>query len=160
MKLLTRTTIPPDAPPMAQKPAKKHKTGIIGEIASNWTGVGLRSSFRNFRRSFWPVTSNYGGTTITYDLTRSLYRNDDKKNNLGAGVCRRIINSSMDFIGLPRSATGDEIVDEFLDKCIFGFWSKEILEMYRNACRDADTVVRIRRDDPEDPRAGAPRRVD
>lgn len=140
--------IPEDVPPPL---AKAHKTGIIGEISTSWVGGGLRSGWRTLRRTFWPTAPNYAGTTISYEKTRSLYRNDDKKNNLGAGVAKRIVNSSMDFIGLPRSATGDEVVDEFLDKCIWIYWSKEILEMYRNAVRDADTVVRVRRDEMDDP---------
>lgn len=146
MGILTKRENGAAPPPIA----KRHKTGIIGEISTNWTS-GLRSSFRSFRRTFWPTASNYAGTKISYERTRSLYRNDDKKANLGSGICRRIINSSMDFIDLPRSATGDEIVDEFLDNCIQNYWSRQLLEMYRNACRDADTVVRVRRDAMDDP---------
>lgn len=149
MGLFSSTRLPADAPPMALPPGK-HKTGIISEISTAWTS-GLRSSFRSFRRTFWPTASNFGGTQISYERTRSLYRNDDKKVNLGSGVCRRIVNSSMDFIGIPRSSTGDEIVDEFLDKCLNNYWGNQILEMYRNACRDADTVVRVRRDELDDP---------
>ncbi len=147
------TRVPADAPPMAEKPGR-HKSGIISEISTHWTS-GLRTSFRSFRRTFWPTTSTYAGTKISYESTRSLYRNDDKKVNLGSGICRRIINSSMDYIGIPRSSTGDEIVDEFLDNCLQNYWSNVILEMYRNACRDADTVVRVRRDDMDDPLVSA-----
>jgi len=150
LDLVVRPKTETDVPEIVAEPAKRHKSGIIGEISTNWT-KGLRSSFRSFRRTFWPTRSNYGGSQISYERTRSLYRNDDPKANLGSGVCRRIINSSMDFIGLPRAATGDEIVDEFLDRCIHVYWAPEILEMYRNACRDADTVVRIRRDAMNDP---------
>jgi len=156
MKLISRASVRPlDVPPNAEPPQEgKFKNGIISEISTNWT-KGIRSSFKSFRRTFWPTQPTYTGTQISYNMTRSLYRNDDPKANLGSGVCRRIINSSRDFIGIPRSATGDEIVDEFLDKCMSVYWSAEILAMYRNACRDADTVVRIRRDAMDDPLVSA-----
>lgn len=155
MGILDRLVVPPSVEMVevleaAVTPNGKHKTGIISEISTRWT-TGLRSTWRGFRRTFWPTTPTYAGTLISYEKTRSLYRNDDPKASLGSGICRRIINSSADFIGLPRAASGDEVVDEFLDNCIFVYWSNVLFQMYRNACRDAETIVRIRRDAMDDP---------
>lgn len=126
----------------------------VGEISTGWaTGVGkgLRNAFRSVSRAFWPTTPTMAGTKITYAKTRSLYRNDDSQVNLGGGIIRRIINSRVDFMELPHPATGDEIVDEFLDNCIHVYWAAELQQMIRDACRDADTVVRIRRHPQDDP---------
>ncbi len=130
----------------------------IGEITSAWaTGIsgGLRTSFRQFTRTFWPTTASYAGTQISYNKTRQLYRSDDSKANLGSGFVRRIVNSRPDFIELPHSATGDEVIDEFLESCIHTYWSSSLLQMIRDATRDAETVIRIRRHSTENKLVGA-----
>lgn len=126
----------------------------VGEISTSWAsgvGKGLRNAFRSLSRTFWPSTPSMAGTKITYAKTRSLYRNDDSQSNLGGGIIRRIINSRVDFMELPHPSTGDEIVDEFLESCIHVYWAAELQQMIRDACRDADTVVRIRRHPQDDP---------
>lgn len=141
MGILTRdkTTDPP--PPVSRRKSR------VGEISTSWVH-SFTGGIRTLRRSFWPTTPSYVGTKISYDLTRQLYRNDNKTASLGAGFARRIINSTVDFMELPRAASGDEIVDEFLNKCIGVYWRGEIQQMLRDACRDADTVVRVKRHDP------------
>ncbi len=127
---------------------KTPKPEVIGEITTAWaTGVGstLRTNFRNFRRTFWPTAPSYAGTKVSYNKTRALYRSDDSKANLGSGFVRRIVNSRVDYIDLPHPATGDEVVDEFLENCIHTYWASQLQEMIRDAVRDAETVVRIRR---------------
>jgi len=112
----------------------------------------LRTKFgQAFRRTFWPTTTSITGTKINYNNTRKLYRNDDPRTNLGSGIVRRIVNSRVDFMELPHSATGDELIDEFLDTCISVYWQNELQQMIRDATRDADTVVRIRRHSQENP---------
>lgn len=143
MGILTRREIEP-APPLARRRSK------IGEISTAWAGE-VRNGLRSFRRTFWPTAPSYAGTTLSYSQARRLYRNDDKSNNLGAGFCKRIINATVDFMELPRSATGDEIVDEFLNRCIETFWVAELEQFFRDVVRDADSIVRIRRHDPENP---------
>jgi hypothetical protein len=44
--------------------------------------------------------------------------------------------------------TGDEIVDEFLNRGIT-FTGGELVQMIRDSMRDGDTVLRVRRHDPE-----------
>jgi len=107
----------------------------------------LRTAVGTFRRTFHPTTPGLGVTKVNYSNTRKLYRNDDPRTNLGSGMVRRIVNSRMDFIDLPHPATGDEVIDEFLENCIHTYWPNKLLEMIRDATRDADTVVRIRRHD-------------
>ena len=119
-------------------------------VPSDWFGR-LRTRFQGFRRTFWPTRPSMGSTKIDYHKTRSLYRNDDPKTNLGSGIVRRIVNSRADFIDLPHSATGDELYDEFLDNCIHVFWRAQLIQMIRDATRDADTIVRIRRHSSDNP---------
>jgi hypothetical protein len=136
------------APPVAKK------KGLVGEISTGWATSAL-NGIRYFRRTFWPTPVVYGGTVVSYATARALYRNDQKNSNLGAGFGRRIINSTMDFTGLPQSDTGDEVIDEFLNKCIHTYWNGKLIEAIRDCCRDADTVIRIRRYDPENPLVSA-----
>lgn len=126
------------APPMAR--AKRSR---IGEISTGWVG-SLSNGLRSVRKTFWPLPPSYAGTRISYDLTRSLYRNDNKSANLGSGFCRRIVNSVMDFVELPRAASGDEIVDEFLNNCIHDYWASELQQAIRDMTRDGETVIRLR----------------
>ena len=51
----------------------------------------------------------------------------------------------MEFLGAPRSASGDTVYDDYLNECIGTYWLDEIQQMVRNACRDSHTIVRIRR---------------
>lgn len=127
---------------------------LVGEISTRWaTGWlgGIRTGFRNFRRTFWPTTPSYAGTKVSYTTTRQLYRSDDKNSNLGSGMVRRIVNSRVDFIELPFVATGDEVIDEFLQKGIDTYWSSDLQQMIRDATRDAETVVRIKRYNQDNP---------
>lgn len=144
MGILTRSERQ-ELPPLAEP-----KKGLIGEISTGWASA-FRDGIRSFRRTFWPASPSYAGTAISYQLARKLYRNDDKKSNLGSGFCRRIVNSVVDFVGTPWSSTGDEITDEFLNKGIHTYWVNEIQQMIRDATRDAETIVRVRRYDPENP---------
>lgn len=140
MGLLTRekkTTVPPLARP---------KKGRIGEISTSWAN----RAWQGIRRSgLWPTAVQYqsGSTSMTYALARALYRNDQKSANLGAGFCKRIVNSVPDFMELPLASSGDEIVDEFLNNAIHNYWSGAIKQGIRDACRDADVVIRVRRHD-------------
>lgn len=143
MKVLNRENTSSSSPP-----AVIPKGVRVGEISTGWANA-FRNGIRSFRRTFWPASPTYSGTAISYELARSLYRNDNKKANLGSGFCRRIVNSVGDFMELPWSATGDEVVDEFLNKAIHTYWASVIQQAIRDAVRDADTVVRVRRHDPE-----------
>jgi hypothetical protein len=121
----------------------------VGEMISNWN-LGIRSGWRGFRTSFWPGQVAYERGAVSYAKTRTLYANTDTASSLAA-FSRRIINSTVDFIGLPDASTGDLDMDEFLNKAIHEHWGREILQMVRDACRDSKTVVRYRRERPENP---------
>jgi hypothetical protein len=145
MPLLSRRDNTSTIPPMARP-----KKGRIGEISTSWAR-GFAGVLR--RTGLWPTAPQYlGGTSaISYALARSLYRNDNKSSNLGAGFCKRIVNAIVDFVELPHAASGDEVVDEFLTNAIHNYWAPQLQQMVRDSARDADTVVRVRRYDQNNP---------
>lgn len=147
MPLLPRSR---DKTSLDRPPLSKPKKGRIGEITTEWAR-DFRDSMRRLRRGFWPTATNYGRETLSYADARRLYRNTDKNANLGSGFGRRIVNSVPDFMGLPMSATGDEIVDEFLNNGIQNYWAAELQQAIREAVRDGDTVLRVRRHNPDNP---------
>jgi hypothetical protein len=133
-----------EVPPLARPKRKR-----IGEISTAWASEfvsGIRKS------GLWPRPVQYvsGSTKLTYAKAREIYRNDGDM-NLGTGFGKRIVNAQVDFIDLPMSATGDEVVDEFLNRGIHVFWTGELQQMFRDSLRDAETVVRVRRYDQNNP---------
>lgn len=148
MGLLTKREHPA-APPLARKP----KT-LVGEISTAWART-WDSAFGRIRRTLWPSVPAYGGTVLSYESARAYYRNDQAKSSLGAGFARRIINSVADFMELPRPDSGDEVVDEFLNKCMTTFWNGKLYEAFRDVARDGDTVLRLRRHDMNNPLVSA-----
>lgn len=122
----------------------------IGEMIGSWN-LGVRSSFRGFRKSFWPGQVAFEGAAVSYAKTRALYRNDDGKSNLGGGFSRRIINSTPDYMGMPRSVSGDVAVDDFLNNAIQDAWGSDLTQVIRDACRDSKTILRYRRENPDNP---------
>jgi hypothetical protein len=108
---------------------------------------GLRMAWSGVRRTFWPGRPVYDNTKVNYEIARQLYRNDGNDSNLGAGFCRPIIDLTVEFMGMPRASTGDEIYDDHINDCIETYWGDSLQQMIRNACRDSHTIVRIRRKD-------------
>lgn len=121
-----------------------------GNVHRDWT-LGLRTIARGLRRTFWPKVPDYAGTEIDYNRARQLYRNDARETNLGSGFCKPMIDGQVQFIGVPHAATGDEIIDEFLNGCLHEFWKPQIQEAIRNALRDSRTIVRYRGGASNDP---------
>ena len=81
--------------------------GLKSKIGEQMTVTGsLRSAWSGIRRTFWPGAPIFDGTRVHYDLARMLYRNDGQDANL-AGFCKSIIDSEVEFVGLPRAASGD-----------------------------------------------------
>lgn len=111
-------------------------------------------SFQGLRRTFWQSWNKQTGT-VNITKARNLYRNTDTATSLGAGVARRIINSTPEFMGLPFSSTGEEFVDELLNDSIHVHWNAEILYAIRDACRDSKAVVRLRQRPASDKLASA-----
>jgi hypothetical protein len=123
--------------------------GIVQPWGAAWGG--LRSTFRAIGHQFWGHTPAYDDTVVNYDLARQFYRNDGTETALGAGFCRPIIDLEVEFIGIPRASTEDDVMDDRLNQCFEIFWTDEIQQMIRNACRDSKTVVRIFQDSLNDP---------
>ena len=110
-------------------------------------GTGLRQAWQGLRRTFWPGRPVYDNSKVNYEIARQLYRNDGNETNLGAGFCRPIIDLTVEFMGMPRSASGEIDFDDFLNECIETYWTDSLQQMVRNACRDSHTIVRVRRKD-------------
>jgi hypothetical protein len=123
--------------------------GIVQPWGAAWGG--LRSAFRATGNLFWGKTPAYDNTIINFDLARQFYRNDGSETALGSGFCRPIIDLEVEFIGIPRASTEDDAMDDRLNQCFEIFWTDEIQQMIRNACRDSKTVVRIFQDALADP---------
>jgi len=104
----------------------------------------LGSAWSGFRRTFWAAWESRGKGSVNFQFVRDLYRNDEESAALGAGFCKPIIDLPVEFMGLPRSASGDELVDEFLSNCFAHYWAPQLQQMFRNAMRDSITVVRLR----------------
>lgn len=83
-------------------------------------------------------------TTVNYNLSRSLYRNDNADYNLGAGFVRPVIDLIVEYMGLPYITTDDGERDTFLNECIHDHWAPELAEVIKASLRDSKTVVRFR----------------
>src|SRR5262245_60027577 len=115
--------------------------GVIPAWGSGFWN-GLRSLFRSTGNLFWGKVPAYDNTLVNYDLARQLYRNDGTETSLGAAFCKPIVDLQVAFIGTPRASTGDDALDDALNKCFEVFWTDEIQQAFRNAIRDSKTVVR------------------
>jgi hypothetical protein len=104
------------------------------------SGSALRGVFSE---AFRPTPTLYK-SNIDLDLARSLYRNDNPNYTLGAGFVRPIIDLPVEYIGLPLVTSNDSDMTVWLNDCIHNFWGAQILEVYRDAMRDAKTVFRFR----------------
>jgi hypothetical protein len=111
--------------------------------AWQWFGGGLRSVSRFVSGTFWNPRPFADKTTITYDVARSLYRNDGADILLGAGFCRPIIDTTVSFMGIPEIASDDETLDADLNRSIHIHWAASLQEIWRNSMRDSKTWVRI-----------------
>lgn len=111
---------------------------------------GMRISFASVRRSFWPVSS-IGRVVVNMDKSRGMYRNTEAEINLSAGFVKRIINAVPEFMGLPHAASGDPDLDDQITTYIRDFWSREIQQAIRDACRDSRAIVRFRKHSSKNP---------
>lgn len=105
----------------------------------------LGAGWNTLRRSFWTAWEGRAKGSVNFTLVRELYRNDMEQSALGAGFCKPIIDLSVEFMGIPRAASGDEDTDEFLSMCFQDYWAPQLNEMKRNAMRDSITTVRMRK---------------
>ena len=100
---------------------------------------------------FWNERRPAGeGTVVSYDFTRSLYRNDGSM-GLGAGFAKPIVDLQVAFMGLPTASTGNPVQDDFLNECLHKYWVDEIQQIFRDSIRDSKCIVRMNVPDIFDP---------
>lgn len=130
----------------------------VSEMVFNWAG-GLRFHWPNIAWKFWDTGGHIRMEGVSMEMARSLYRNDSENANLGSAFARPIIDTTVNFMGLPTAVSG-ETVDEFVNEAIHNHWAPQIQELFRNTLRDSRCIVRIRRHqntilvDPEEARFG------
>lgn len=124
-------------------------------IGEQWTGgwadvsrTILYSPFMGALRSFFSANvftrPRMDRTVVTYDIARSLYRNDNPRYNLGAGFIRPIIDLPVEYIGLPSVSCDDNDAETMLNEAITDYWGPQILQMFRDSMRDSKVIVRYR----------------
>jgi hypothetical protein len=126
----------------------------IREMQTGWTGWAdvsravVYNGFMSALRSFW--TGNFFSrprmdkTVVTYDLARSLYRNDNPRYNLGAGFIRPIIDLTVEYMGLPGVSCDHPETDAWLADCISEHWGPQLQQIFRDSIRDSKVIVRFR----------------
>lgn len=112
---------------------------IAYSLGVSWTA--LRNTWGGGGFFHRPVMS---GTKVTYDLARSLYRNDNPAFNLGAGFVRPIIDLTVEYTGLPRVTSDNGENDTWLNQCIHEHWAPQLQQVWRDSTRDSMTYVRFR----------------
>ena len=121
---------------------------LVGEMWSNfdvsrssWFGPNISVLRGMFSEAFFKKSIMHG-TTVHYDLARSLYRNDNSEWAYGAGFVRPIIDRTVEYMGIPTvSGTND---DAFLNECIGNYWKPQIQEALRDCMRDSKVIIRYR----------------
>lgn len=108
-----------------------------------WWGYlhGIRSFFR--QSSFFFRKPRASGTTIDYDLTRALYRNQSERYRYAGGFVRPIIDLTVQYEGLPSVSGLDGDDEAFLNECISDYWAPKLQEARRDALRDSKVWVRF-----------------
>lgn len=91
------------------------------------------------------------GTTINYDLARSLYRNEEHRLRYGGGFVRPIIDLPVEFMGLPTVTGQDGNSEALLNECIHDYWAPVLQQAIRDAIRDSKAVVRFYRQRIDNP---------
>lgn len=122
----------------------------VGEMIGNWDisrltwlGPSLSKLRSHFTWSQWFRKPIAEGTTVNRDLARSLYRNDSSEHLYGGGFVKPIVDLRVEYMGLPSVSTEEGDNDAFLNECIRDYWGQELQEMFRDAIRDGDVVVRF-----------------
>lgn len=135
-----------------------HRVGeMVGDLTRSlmpfsWTSLtGIRSFVGFFGTRFWPTTHPAAeNSTVNYEMTRSLYRNDGTT-ALGAGFARPIVDIAVNFMGLPKVLVESEIQSDFLNECIHEYWAPQLREMFTSAIRDSKCIVKLCYPDIFDP---------
>lgn len=130
---------------------------MVGDLTRSlmpfsWTSTtGIRSFLGFFGTRFWPTTHPAAeNSTVNYEMTRSLYRNDGQT-ALGSGFAKPIVDVTVNFMGLPRALVESEIQSDFLNECIHDYWAPRLREMFTAAIRDSKCIVKLCWPDVLDP---------
>jgi hypothetical protein len=123
---------------------------MVGDLTRSlmpfsWTSVtGIRSFLGFFGTRFWPTTHPAAEhSTVNYELTRTLYRNDGDI-GLGSGFAKPIVNVTVNFMGIPKVLIeGSEVQTDFLNSCITEYWASQLREMFTATIRDSKCVVKL-----------------
>lgn len=134
--------------PLPRRIGEMFVNGFYDVTRAVWYGPSFSALRTLFSDSFFQ-RPRMDGTTVNYDLARSLYRNDNPKYNLGAGFVRPIIDRCVEYMGLP-SVTGTAN-DTFLNECLHDYWAPQIQQMYRDSMRDSKVIVRYRQPNLDNP---------
>jgi hypothetical protein len=112
---------------------------VAYSLGVSWTA--LRNTWGGSGFMHRPVMS---GTKVTYDLARSLYRNDNPAFNLGAGFVRPIIDLTVEYVGIPNVTSDNGANDMWLNACLHEHWAPQLQQVWRDSLRDSMTYVRFR----------------
>ncbi|AZS15355.1 phage portal protein [Paenibacillus lutimineralis] len=129
---------------------------IWGKISGEMSR--LRGGIVNMMNGLgWSLTGGTIGGTYTlnttrvnYEFARKLYDNTAEDYKLGAGFAKKIINSTVGFMGLPDVKSSDADAQERLQE----FFKQNRSRMQRthlNAIREADCFVWLTREDNNNP---------
>ena len=128
---------------------------------SGWTGWAdvsrlavygpVMSALRSFFTGNFFSRPRMDNTVVTYDLARSLYRNDNPRYNLGAGFVRPIIDLSVEYMGIPSVSCDDADTDAWLNDTITEHWAPQLQQIFRDAMRDSKIIVRFRQPQLDNP---------
>lgn len=116
----------------------------VVDVSRTWNLGGSWSALRSALNVPFFHRPPMSGTTINYNLSRSLYRNDNPQFNLGAGFVRPIIDLSVEYVGIPSVTSDNGVTDSWLNECIKQHWAPQLQQVWRDAIRDSKTVVRYR----------------
>ncbi|NWL89578.1 phage portal protein [Paenibacillus sp. 79R4] len=129
---------------------------IWGKISGEMSR--LRGGIVNLMNGLgWSLTGGTIGGTYTlnttrvdYKFARQLYHNEAEDYKLGAGFAKKIVNSTVGFMGLPDIKSSDADAQERLQE----FFKQNRSRMQRthlNAIREADCFVWLTREDNNNP---------
>ena len=128
---------------------------------SGWTGWAdvsrltiygpVMSALRSFFTGNFFSRPRMDNTVVTYDLARSLYRNDNPRYNLGGGFIRPIIDLSVEYMGIPTVSCEDPDIDAWINECITDYWAPQLQQAFRDSIRDSKIIVRFRQPQIDNP---------
>ncbi|WP_374019014.1 phage portal protein [Paenibacillus thiaminolyticus] len=127
-------------------------------MASWWKrAVGEMSRLRNGLSGLWGLVTGSIGVTYTLDSTRvdykkarALYDNTEESYKLGAGFAKKIVNSTVGFMGVPEIKSVDEEAQERL-KEFFKKNHSKVQQTQLSAIKEGDCFIWLTRETSDSP---------